>query len=368
MKNGLNIGGVSEYVHEIRLKPVEAGVRFGAKAVQWGPGLTSVDIATIQVGSVRAARDFRLGAGAHGDVGIAPTSIQYLLGGLSGCAMNTLVQGLSARGITIRKLELEARCLAPNDGSGPVRDVAYDVMLDADTSDEMVEEMIKFVSCFSPNHRTFLEANEIELQLIAADGSTCNLTPQFSPAVESRAGMAPVQARFAWRYGTQLGGSTWLEGKTPIPLRVDQAKQYLGLDWAPNPQEYVLTALSTQLLNDCEAALRARGLEGGLKVTAYGWLDMRGITNVDKTVPVRMHGLKALIAVPESLQLKAVEDAARTAIATWSSGATVCLPSSIHVTGHTPRGKVAEFRSDSEFVSQYLTLVAERERAASERR
>src|SRR5690606_33650246 len=241
-----------------------------------------VKIATVQAGSVRAARDFRLGAGNHGEGAAAPSPSEYLLAALTGCVMVTFVQGLSARGITIRKFELEASAVAPSPGSArPMSDVSYKVLLDTDAPDEMVAELTRFVSCFSPNHRTFVEPNVLLLEVRHATGPALVVERAFSADQMDPAGAGePVRVNARWLHGAQLAGTVSRGNGPSIPIRLDQPKQYLGLDSAANPQEYLLSALATELLDLSSDVARSQNFAAPNQLACHGWLDMRGITNV----------------------------------------------------------------------------------------
>lgn len=293
MRNGLNITGVSEMVHEIRDNPEEAAADFAVTtpAAANPPGTVTSRTLTALNGTVRMARDFRLThrltlapSTPSGPEALAPTPYETALASLGACALVTTVNGCTARGITLGGISVTVRAELPlaEDGTPapgrPLEALRWRCDIDCDAPAEVLRSVNRLVTAFSPNHRVFLDPSPLD-------------SPAPPPTHPTAAATTcPVEARVVWEYGSEAVCHTAVTVSgvrhTAAPFPVDQAKQMLGIDKAPNSQELLLSALSAELsglLPDTPpgAALRAGGR-----------IDTRGMLNVAREVPSSFHRLR----------------------------------------------------------------------------
>lgn len=312
MRNGLNIAGVSEMVHEIREIPAEAVARFAVEtpAGAVGPDTVTSRTLTARNGTVRMARDFRLGhrrtVTADDLTGALPTPYESALAALGACVMVTSVNGYTARGVTLGAMTVTVRADLALDATGrpvagrPLENIAWRCDVDCEADVDTARSINRLVTAFSPNHRVFLDAAPLDTAvLIGTDGRTTALGIPAPDEADEGAGptrTSTVEATVTWEYGSEGSYVTTIgtPGTAPRsgPWGVDQAKQMLGIDRAPNSQEILLAALC--------AELTALLPDGGVLLRAAGLLDTRGMLNVAREVPSRFHGLD-LEAVAEDL-------------------------------------------------------------------
>ncbi|MGW1608304.1 OsmC family protein [Streptomyces sp. NPDC002285] len=314
MRNGLNIAGVSEMVHEIREIPAEAVARFAVETPAGAatPGSVTSRTLTARNGTIRMARDFRLGhrltVTADEPDGARPTPYESALAALGACVMVTSVNGYTARGVTLGAMSITVRADLELDATGrpvagrPLQNIAWRCDVDCDKDPDTARSINRLVTAFSPNHRVFLDAAPLDtVVLVGADGRTTALDAPAPGADSEAAGPArstTVEATVTWEYGSE-GSYVTTVGTPGARLRsgpwgVDQAKQMLGIDRAPNSQEILLAALCAELTSL---------LPDGSVLRAAGLLDTRGMLNVAREVPSRFHGL-SLEAVAQDLSAR----------------------------------------------------------------
>lgn len=291
MKNGLNISGVSEFVNELKECPEEAPVVFHVEANHqpYGEGIS---IKTIQLGTKRATRAFHLPLSIQAHNPFISGPREYLLIALGSCVMVTYTQGCSAKGITITRFSL--RVEAEEDKQNhTLKNIRYTVSIDAEGSKEDLAMIAAQVSCFSPNHRTFVEENEIEytFSIQGTDEKQDIETPRSQLSFEEEADT--IALNLEWDYGTQLKGTILSKPfSKDNTFKADQPKQVVGIDLAPNPQEYLFAALAGDVLQGLTTRLHAKNvMPTGLNVRVNGNLDFRGLLNMDPKVPVKVHNL-----------------------------------------------------------------------------
>lgn len=374
MRNGLNVAFVSEFVHEIRERPEEALVCLESEAQALAPGLSQVRTCTLTGGTVRVARDFPLlVSDPHVPGRLAASTHELLALSLGGCVLATFVQGVSARGISLVGASVDVRAAFDVDatGSPKVGSIEYTYDIDCDGDHETLLDIAKYVSCLSPNHRAFIEPGELSVS-VESEGTVRDVlrsaeSGSSAQSTSNANGTPGVRAMLDWHYGTQLRSSLQTSGETHTPfcLPVDQPKQYLGLDSAANPQEYLLAALSSELIANLRHEFEEAGVPLGLaKVRSAGWLDMRGITNVDDRVPVKFHNIdqrfqySAPLSLMDSMGL--VERATRRCV----SHAVLRRPLDIDVTVKSRGELVSSFRSNLEMLADYLQELARRKAEA----
>ncbi|MFI6287535.1 OsmC family protein [Streptomyces sp. NPDC051018] len=283
MRNGMNIAGVSEVVHEVQAEPHEAVYRYGA-AAEWhtGRGIRARNEPAV-LGTVKSPRRFELAVAEENDPGRGggPTPVRLALTALGACALTTFIGGASARGVTLESLRLALGAEQVRDGtSGRITDLTYTLTVRADTGGVDLAEVLAGVEERSPNHRTLVDPQPLTLVL---DGAG---EPVPAPTAPAAGRGLPVSATVTWSYSVQLVATT--DGD-PAELRVDQPKQLAGVDWGPNPQEYLLMALASCVLGRvAELSARPGRPPHPWRVRATGQVDIRGLFDIgdDPTVPV----------------------------------------------------------------------------------
>jgi uncharacterized OsmC-like protein len=361
MRNGLNIASVSELVHEMMVVPEEALVRLRTRVSPLNRRAIQGATATLYGGTIRVARDFRFPIGVPSAApAVAAGYDEVLLVALGGCVLVTFVQGCSARGITLTRVavNVSARVGLDAEGAPFVDDVAYEYDVDCEGSLDVVGEIARYVSCLSPNHRAFLERGSVR---VGFDRE--GLQPFVVEDV--RAGLpggTARQARVEWVYGTQLAAQ--LAGGRQ--MMVDQPKQYLGLDSAPNPQEYLLASAAAEFAEEIRAeASRRRAPEPDIAVLAEGSLDLRGITNLDENAPVRVHDIAHTLTFGPGVSNEAATALAQAAALRCAAHAAICRELAIQVTVKSRGERVDSFRSDLAMLKAYLAELALRKQQAA---
>ncbi|MEU3523142.1 OsmC family protein [Streptomyces sp. NPDC038707] len=382
MRNGLDISGASELVHEIGDKPAEAVIDFHASAV---PGLSGaeVSIRTAHHGTQRMARSFRIpftqdSARRLGGL----SSYEAAVAALGACVLITHVHGYSARGVTITSLRVTVTAAVEVDAHGrwtggetALHDLRYLVEADCDGSADSVREVSRFVTCFSPNHRAFLDEGSYRLAAVA-------VRPDGTPdaAELDRADPAPagangtrleLTAELTWEYGVQATATTTfapggeLRRERPA-LVVDQSKQMLGLDRGPNPQELLLAAVSADLTHQVRALAARRGIPlDGVEVESSGRLDIRGMLNVSADIPARFHNLRFAVRAETEAPLADLTGLVREAASRNVVLATLVRANSVRVDLRSPAGPLDGFTSDAGQVTEFLAEVARKQAATA---
>jgi len=380
MRNGLDISGASELVHEIGGKPIEAVIDFNACAVPILSG-AEVTIRTAHHGTQRMARSFRIPVtedNAHPFGGMS--AYEAAVAALGACVLITHVHGYSARGITITALRLTVTAAVEVDAHGgwiggetALHDAHYLIEADCDGAAGSVKEVSEFVTCFSPNHRAFLDEGGYRLAAVAVrpDGTPeAAELDQVTPAPAGTGGTRlEVTAELTWEYGVQATATTnftpggELRRERPS-LVVDQSKQMLGLDRGPNPQELLLAAVSAELTNQVRAIAAERGITlAGIEVESSGRLDIRGMLNVSRDIPARFHNLRFLVRADTEASLDDLADLVRQAAARNFMLASLLRANTVQVDLRTPAGPLASFTSDAGQVAGFLAEVARKQAA-----
>ncbi|GLZ31339.1 hypothetical protein Lesp02_35270 [Lentzea sp. NBRC 105346] len=256
MRNGLNISGLSEFVHEIERDPEEGVLAFRVETEPDGDRATA-HVRTCRFGTTRMARDFTVPQGPRH---LSPYETAFAAFGA--CLLMTHVNGFTARAVSLSSLRVRVTATPDHD----TWTVAYDIDVDADCDDDTLRSVTLFASALSPNHRLLVDDAEV-------DGLSATLSVREEP-------LPAVRADLRWEYGMETWATTSLDGGVAHTLVLDQGKQMLGIDRAPNPQETLLAAIGAEL-----------ALRHGVRVCGTGRLDARGANNVPG-IPVRFHGLR----------------------------------------------------------------------------
>ena len=366
MRNGLNISSLSEFVHEIRSTPEEAMLRYHAHASLVHPDLVAIETQTAWAGTIRVARPFTFQAQLPGtlDRRNSITPLEYAQAALLGCVLVTYVYGASSKGIVLSSLSASSEADVCQRGDGQVlSNVRYSLAVDADTDDQTVTGIGRYVSFLSPNHRTWVEKNELLVAVCVKGRGVARaevvLTPEsfeagapsLSPAHDS------VGCRLAWRYGTQLDGQVVrrLSSALPLPICVDQPKQYMGIDLAANPQELLLAALGSDVLGQLSALARAEQLPlGSARIELGGSLDLRGVMNVERSAPVKLVSPSATLHIESDADANRLQELGLQAFRLSAVCRLLCTPHEVGVAIST-RGKEAlRFKSNERLLRAQL--------------
>lgn len=277
MRNSFNTASFSEVVHETRTDPAEAHYRYGAEAECSPTRGLRARVRPAILGTVKSARRFEQPVAPPGVVVPTgePTPMELALTGIGSCTLKTLIGGGSARGV-----EFDAVRLGIEHGDG----VGYALDIESDASPELVRELITQVETYSPNHRTVVEAIPVTVRFPQA-------AAQFS-AGQFSAGESAAR-RLRWISGTQFV-SEGARDSADV-LRVDQPKQLAGVDWGPNPQEYLLMGMAADLANALAKQAGAPPLTW--RVRADARVDVRGLLQADPAAPIPLQDVRCTVSV-----------------------------------------------------------------------
>ncbi|MFE6665178.1 OsmC family protein [Streptomyces sp. NPDC057697] len=403
MRNGLNITGVSESVHEYRDHPQEAIADFRVTLpLDTGPGAAHRDTAcrtrALRTGTLRVARDFTLHHspfavpdGAAAGPAPAPTAYESALAAVAACVLITKVNGYTARGVSLGSLRVTARGRLALDADGlrplpgvPLTDVRWSCAIDCEAPAELLRSVTRLVAAFSPNHQALLDNAPFTASVHALDapGGSEPVPVEWAPAERAPADGAVeclVEADAVWEYGSEAVYTTSLtvdgRRRRSEPLTVDQAKQMVGIDKGPNSQEILLSAVSAEVaaLLVEEADRRCVPLDGA-RLTASGRLDTRGMLNVVREVPSRFHALTLGLGVTGATPQPQARDLLRAALARAVVPATLLSPLAVDIEllhrGH-PVVSCTSTLSDTEALRDEITrrqaAAADQERQAGGR-
>jgi uncharacterized OsmC-like protein len=294
MRNGLNIAGVSELVHEVETSSREAQYRYAAAAA-WRPGRgTTGWSAPALLGSVKSPRRFTFtiadhAISGHDDREADPVSLA--LAALGSCALTTLLGGASARGVTFEQLHLDLRADHRRRwGARWLSDLSYTIVSRAAVNGVDLGEVAGMVVTQSPNHRTVSDPQPLTLSLGGEPETVEGIRIPLAPV----AGRT-ISQRIVWSYGTQL--RALLDG---TELRIDQAKQMGGVDWGPNPQEYLLIALAGCVVQRVVELVAESGQPAlAWRARADGRVDVRGLLMPESEIPPQLQDLRLDVDRPD---------------------------------------------------------------------
>ncbi|WP_430382751.1 OsmC family protein [Streptomyces sp. P10-4] len=338
MRNGFSVSSSSEFVNEIRDDAREALFHYHATACfRPGRGLRAWTRPAI-LGRIKSARRFALDlADGWQDHPADPqpqehTPLDLALAAVGVCSLKTAIAGGSARGITFDSIEMVVSAeVQPQEEdflpTARVRRIAYDITTRSDADAGLIEEVTRQILDRSPNHRTVKDTTELHFH---AGERELGWSPAAIPAGAS--GGRTVRRHVKWISGTQFESAGLDADGCRLPLRVDEAKQFAGVDWAPNPQEYVVLALAAEL-----ASLAAReqeaatGSAGTWSVHAHGLLDLRGLMLVDPAAAVGFQTIGCTVDRPAGLGADEADRYFRTAVERSALVELLALPHPVEV-------------------------------------
>lgn len=308
MRNGFNVASSSEFVNEIRDDAQEARFRYHAGArFRPGRGLRAWTLPAI-LGRVKSARrfEFDLADGWQGHQAGPQvqehTPLDLALAAVGVCSLKTAIAGGSARGITFDSIEMVICAdVLPRDEdflpTGRVRRLAYDITARSDADAGLIEEVTRQILDRSPNHRTVKDNTELHFR-----NGEQELTWHSEEIPADAPGARRVRRHVKWISGTQFESAGLDLSGCRLPLRVDEAKQFAGVDWAPNPQEYIVIALASELASlAAREQATATGRPGEWTVHAQGLLDLRGLMLVDPATAVGFQTIVCTVEGPADI-------------------------------------------------------------------
>jgi uncharacterized OsmC-like protein len=319
MKNGINVAAVSELVHEIRKVPGESEIYYGVDLAWLGDLTMEINTRPLRFGSKRLGRDFRFSVSHHDDPNpeASPTPADYFATGLGACVANILVQGASYKGLTIDRIQVET---ATQRAGAKLNDTGIKVKLAADGSWLQYKQMMMNVARFSPNYITVTLPNKIDVAYRHLDSKfRQGAAPgQGNRSVTAQSGSnAPLHlgVDIAWRNATQFDvklrdrqyqNETW---SLPARFSVDQPLPAAGLNEAPNPQEYLLAAVLSDLAQQLVIVCRERGKPlRTLTASMRCKLDMKGCFNLfDKSAVQLQDNRIDITAVSDNSEAEMLE-------------------------------------------------------------
>lgn len=304
MRNSFNTSGFSEVAHEIQADPREAQYRYGARALfAPGRGVTARTEPAL-LGSVKSARAFRVAVRTPDALGTTmgsphePAPLDLALTAVAACSLKTMVGGGSARGITFESLAMTIEAAFPRTGDSgspqaPTSSIGYRIRADGAAEGSVLDEVLRQVCGHSPNHRALTDPVPVRLDL--GEGAPERVTWDPEALRPTIAQTQTLTRHVRWVSGTQFE-SRGAEGTGAAVLRVDQPKQLTGVDWGPNPQEYLLMGLASEVaLQARRESLHRTGTEGTWDVRARARVDIRGLLGIDDDVPVPLQDVVCVV-------------------------------------------------------------------------
>ncbi|MGH1438626.1 MAG: OsmC family protein [Cellvibrionaceae bacterium] len=348
MKNGVNVAGVSEMMHEIRGNAVEGVFAYDAEA-QWTGGDTlNAFVNSALIGSVKSARGFqwRMTLGESAPVSetctkeMLFTPEELALTGLGSCAMLTMVKGATTCGRNIQSLRFLVKGKhypADKNKAATLSDFDYRVEFDADSEEDnmLFSEVLKKLSHHSPNHRTIVERNVISVK--EAD-ITIDKLGEMAALTKSK----DLQVEMNWEYGFQLK----VNYDSVRYTRVDQPKQAGGIDRGANPQEILMSAFASCLTRTFIKLMGDSNLPlNGVTVRTTGHVDMRGMLGIAPSIPSKLQDISASFDVDTSVSKNEINQIIEQSIQQSPVSRLLIEPQSVNLHLHRHSAQIIQFVS-----------------------
>lgn len=270
--------------------------------------------------------------------------MEILLAAMGGCVLMTFIYGASSKGVILTRLSAEMRAEAAQ----RVPTFRWIVDVAADCSDEQLSELAHQVSNRSPNHRSLAEENKLffKVSVSANDGVEC--WELVEKASNSALPVPETMTQVRWDYGTQLTAIVPMShsASRECQLLIDVPKQYLGIDKAPNPQEYLLGALATDLATQFRRISQRDGIVvDQFDADIFAHVDVRGVLNVSEEAPVAIHSSTVDLRISLSDTLSRAKQLIDEAIASSVVRALICNSNPITVAVQREGRPVLEFQT-----------------------
>ncbi|WP_369192329.1 OsmC family protein [Streptomyces sp. R08] len=301
MRNSFNTAGFSEVVHETREDPAEAWFSYMGRASHSPRRGLSVQNGPAMIGRVKSVRNFGFAVAEQPAPDVdgprttppdGPTPIDLALTGVAACSLATLIAGGSATGALFDTVEM----LIQHGAVPPQRENAVDCRFEISRAEDgpLPTALLDRAVSLSPNHRTLIEHIPLTVSFTHRPGHTDH---QKITETDMRVPEWPTaERRLRWVSGPQFLSVPAQTGTGP-ELRVDQPKQITGVDWGPNPQEYLLMALSSDIASTL-ARLSADQLDGRTtwNVVAQARIDIRGLLHADPSSLIQLQDVSCTVS------------------------------------------------------------------------
>jgi uncharacterized OsmC-like protein len=153
---------------------------------------------------------------------------------------------------------------------------------------------------------------------------------------DSRQGLSTWGVTTTWKDGMYSESTVdgWSLGGQHIPqdftIKIDEPRQLLGGDAAPNPQEYLLAAMNACMLNTFVAACSLQGVNiESLELRCNGDIDLRGFLGIDPNVAAGYEEIQYTIRVKGDGTHKQYEKAHQAMVATSPNYFNIARPISL---------------------------------------
>ncbi|WP_409471653.1 OsmC family protein [Streptomyces sp. HC307] len=332
MRNSFNTASFSEVVHEIREDAAEGLFRYVGKARHSPLRGLSAEVGPAMFGSVKSARRYSysvrtpfLPTPAFGVD--EPSPMDLALTGIGSCSLMTLVGGGSAKGIVFESVEAVLACGGSDDS--PVS-ICFEI--DGDVTDEQIAELLQRVQQRSPNCVTLPASVPVEWDLSRTNAPTARKqqVSHEQPTADQR---QSDMRRIRWISGPQSESFADTPAAT-TPLRVDNPKQLTGVDWGPNPQEYLMMGYAAEVAAYLGAFSRDRlGHDVIWDVTARCTEDVSGLLRADPDAVVHLQDVSCSVSMspPPPRDASAVEELVDQAVSASSVGRLISEPQAVHI-------------------------------------
>jgi uncharacterized OsmC-like protein len=299
MRNGINIASISELVQEIRDTPQEARYVYTVHLHYRGGHRLKGSVGAVQIGTITAGRNFTFDidikkkGSCEFESSSSYTPEDLFTAGLGGCVMLTTVMGFTTQKVSLNELTIDI-----DTQLGTNSKIEYMIKANTDGSAAQSDQVIELVTAYSPNHRTIVEASEIDLSVKKQNGTSKNSMDCHLP---TRTDLLKISANCHWDRALQLQVQT-SQGDDLIlgqPMLVDAPKQIGGIDLGPNPQEYLLMGLGADILREfLESDLtQEKSAIGSVDMQMSGVVDLRGIMRIDDSIPVKVQEIDCKVQV-----------------------------------------------------------------------
>lgn len=303
MKNGVNVSAISELVHEIKDCP-EEGDAFYKVTSAWKAhyGMKcNISVNTMEFGSKRHARKFSFAVdlpttgNANGD---EPTPQDYLITALASCAMTVIVQANSYKSQSITNLKIDAKAsrYAVTDKISK-KNIELNMHLNSEGDKNDRQEFLNKVRSFSPNFVTITQSTPIK---IIEDNHIKTIDYQLLSGKNHSFSNGDWQCNsvLKWRYAVQMDAMILSVEKNNSNtdstklIFVDQPSIVGGLDESPNPQEYLLGAIASDITKNLLLLAKESDLSWRkFSVDVSGHIDMRGLLNVGEDATIKVQDI-----------------------------------------------------------------------------
>ncbi|MEU2358669.1 OsmC family protein [Streptomyces misionensis] len=297
MRNSFNTASFSEVVHEIREDASEGLFRYVGKAY-YSPlrGLTA-EVGPAMLGSVKSARRFSFDirnpfAPITEFTAAEPTPMDLALTGIGSCSLMTFIGGGSAQGLVFESVEVGLTC-GPDDETP----TSIEFEVEGEVEGARITELIRRVRQRSPNYASLAAAVPVEwwcLTNVATPSERRRSAPRKPPtAVQAQ----PDRRRIRWLSGPQ-SESFARPPSGAASLRVDNPKQLTGVDWGPNPQEYLMMGFAAEVAAYLGAHSRDRlGRDAVWEATARCTEDVSGLLRADPDAVVHLQDVSCAVSM-----------------------------------------------------------------------